>query len=267
MKIIQKKIQRGFRAHRDWEQALANIHFVMVGTTHPGNIGAVARILKNTAIKNLVLVSAVDSGPHTDALPRASGAYDLVESASRKDSLTEALENMIMTVGTSGRLGGKRVASAPDQVIPELMQQAQIGPVAVVFGRESRGLTNEELKICTHQMIIPTDFAFASMNVAHAAAITGYEIFKLAAKPIGFQAKKKCAASIKAKEEMFEHIQSVLLEAGFLEAGNPLRMMRDIRRILNSADMDDRDVTIIRGIFRKMGNAVRTARERKANES
>lgn len=239
----------------------------MVGTTHPGNIGAVARILKNTAVKNLVLVSTVDAGPETEAFPRASGAYEIVEKATKKESLPEALENMIMTVGTSGRLGGKRVAFAPDQVVPELMGQALTGPVAVVFGRESRGLTNEELKICTHQMIIPTDSEFASMNVAHAAAITAYEIFKFAAGPVGFQAKKKYSASVKAKEAMFEHIQSVLIETRFIDDGNPLRMMRDIRRILNSADMDERDVTIIRGIFRKMGNAIKIARERKANET
>jgi tRNA C32,U32 (ribose-2'-O)-methylase TrmJ len=100
------------------------------------------------------------------------------------------------------------------------------------------------------------------MNVAQAVTVTAYEIFKIASRPVGFQAKKRLPASVEAREQMYAHIESVLLKAGFLNRTNPLRMMRDIRRILNSADMDDRDATIIRGIFRKVGNMMRIAEEK-----
>jgi len=134
--------------------------------------------------------------------------------------------------------------------------------VACVFGREARGLTNEEIKLCTHHMVVPTDAEFASMNIAHACAITAYEIFKRACRPRGVQMRKFQPASVEEREAMFQHIQTVLTRAGFLEKTGPLRMMRDIRRILNSAQMDNRDAKIIRGIFRKMGNMVRIADEK-----
>jgi TrmH family RNA methyltransferase len=219
--------------------------------------------MKNMGLRKLALVFSTSCGPETEAVPMASGAYEIIEQARFPSNLPEALEETLMAVGTSARLGGKRTtAQMPDQVIPRLMECARTGPVACVFGRESRGLTNEELKLCTDHMIIPTNAEFASMNVAHAAAITAYEIFKIACRPVGFQAKKMRPASIKVREDMYEHVESVLLQAGFLDRSNPLRMMRDLRRILNSADMGDRDAKIIRGIFRKIGNMMRIAREK-----
>jgi TrmH family RNA methyltransferase len=193
----------------------------------------------------------------------ASGAYGIVEQARRADDLKEALNDCLMSVGTSARIGRKRItASSPAEVIPELLARAVEGPVACVFGRESKGLSNEEMRLCTHHMVIPTDMEFASMNVAHACAVTAYEIFKRTSRPMGFKAVRFVPASVSAREEMYEHIEQVLVRAGFLDPSNPLHMMRDLRRILNSAGMDDRDVKIIRGVFRKIGNMVRIADEK-----
>jgi TrmH family RNA methyltransferase len=147
------------------------------------------------------------------------------------------------------------------------MEKAQVGPVAFVFGRESRGLTNDELKLCTHHLIIPTDREFASLNVAHAAAIVAYEIFKVACRPVGYQVRDFRPASIDTREKMYEQMERVLIQAGFLDASNPLRMMREIRRIFNSAKMDERDVTIVRGIFRKIGNLVRLNQQKSVHRA
>jgi tRNA (cytidine32/uridine32-2'-O)-methyltransferase len=256
-------IQRGFSIHPEWAQALENVRIVLVGITHAGNIGAIARVMKNMGLRNLTLVSSTRCGPDSEAFPMASGAYDIVEQSQRIGTLETALEQTIMSVGASGRLGGKRTtAGTPSEIVPLLMERSLSGPVACVFGRESRGLTNEELKLCTHHMIIPTDARFASMNVAHAAVVTAYEIFKTASRPVGFQARKMRPASAQAREDMFQHIETVLIRAGFLSPSDPLRMMRDIRRILNSADMDDRDVKIVRGLFRKISNMIRMADEK-----
>ncbi len=258
-----RKVQRAFSVHPSWSAALDNVQIVLVGTTHAGNIGAVARVMKNMGLRRLTLVSSTECGPETDAFAMASGAYEIVEKARAESHLADALAETLMAVGTSARLGGKRVtARSPEELIPQLMENALIGPVACVFGRESRGMTNEEMKLCTHHMIIPTDAQFASMNLAHAVAVTAYEIFRLACRPIGFQSKAWQPASVGAKEEMYAHMERVLVRAGFLDPSNPLRMMRDIRRILNSASMDSRDVTIIRGIFRKIDNLVRIADDR-----
>jgi TrmH family RNA methyltransferase len=219
--------------------------------------------MKNMSLRKLTLVSSTNCGPETDAFSMASGAYDIVETARTENHLADALRETLMAVGTSARLGGKRVtARSPEELIPRLMENAVIGPVACVFGRESRGLTNEEMKLCTHHMIIPTDAQFASMNIAHAVAVTAYEIFRQACRPIGFQSKAWKPAPVETKEEMYAHVERVLVRAGFLDPSNPLRMMRDIRRIFNSANMDSRDVKIVRGIFRKVDNLVRMAEER-----
>lgn len=261
-----RRVQRGFTVHSQWAEALKNIRFVLVGTTHAGNIGAIARVMKNMGLQNLTLVSSTECHPDTEALPMSSGAYDIVERARFCVNLEEALADAAMAVGTSARLGSKRVtAQLPNEIVPELMEKAFLGPVAFVFGRESRGLTNEELKLCTHHMIIPTNAEFASMNVAHAATVVAYEVFQRASVPVHFQAVKRRPAAVKGREDMYEHVQAVLLRAGFLSASNPLRMMRDVRRILNSADMDDRDVKIVRGIFRKISNMMRIADERAAS--
>jgi TrmH family RNA methyltransferase len=222
--------------------------------------------MKNMGLRKLVLVSSTDCGIDSDAYAMASGAYDIVEQASRVNNLQEALQDCLMAVGTSARLGVKRIgARKPDLLIPELMERSQEGHTAIVFGRESRGLSNEEIKLCTHHMVIPTDAEFASMNIAHACVVTAYEIFKHACRPQGIQLRKYQPAAVEEREAMFEHIESVLIRATFLEESNPLRMMRDIRRIMNSAHMDDRDVRIIRGMFRKMGNMI-TVADRKIHE-
>jgi TrmH family RNA methyltransferase len=254
---------RGFAVHPEWASALKNVRFVLVETTHPGNIGAVARVMKNMGVENLTLVSSTSCGPESDAFSMASGAYDIVERATRVGNLRQAVSDCIAAVGTSARLGRKRwTALTPEQIIPELMERARVGPVACVFGRESRGLTNEEIKVCTHHMIIPTDMRFASMNIAHAAAVAAYEIYKVACRAVGFAVWKYTPASVRSREQMYDHIETVLVRARFLEFSNPLRMMRDIRRILNSAQLDERDVKVIRGIFRKIGNVVRIQDEK-----
>ncbi len=255
-----RRIQRGFVVHPDHADALGRIQFVLVGITHPGNVGAIARVMKNMGLSRLVMVSCVDCGPKTDAFANASGAYDIVENAVLADHLGKALSTGLMAVGTSGRLGGKRVTGlTPRELVPVMLDRASAGIVSCVFGRESRGLTNEEMKLCSHHMIVPTHAEFASMNVAHAAAVVGYELFSISALPMGFQARRSTPATLAGLEEMYSHIELVLTRAGFLEPGNPLRMMRDIRRILNRAEMDERDVKIMRGIFRKMDNMARIA--------
>ncbi len=258
-----RRVQRGFSPHSTGIGALKNIRIVMVGVTHPGNIGAASRVMKNMGLHDLILVSSCDCGPNTEAYSMASGAYSIVESSNRFESLEEAIYDCSMVVGTSARIGSKRSYSkTPEELIPRLLDAALNAKVAIVFGRESKGLSNEELKLCDQQMIIPTDSEFASLNVAQAIAIISAEIFRISCKPIGFQAIKRKPAQVQAKEEMYQHMENVLIRAGFLPEDNPLRMMRDIRRIFNSADMDERDVTIIRGMFRKMLNMIQIADKR-----
>lgn len=258
-----KHVQRGFSVHPQYMDALNNVKIVLVGTTHAGNIGATARVMKNMSLCKLTLVASTDCGPNTEAKSMSSGAYEIVENAVRWETLAGALQNTVMSVATSGRLGSKRTSSrTPEELAPEVLKMSQLGEVAIVFGRESRGLTNEEFTLCDHQLIIPTDSKFASMNLAQSVAVIVYEIFKVACRPVGFQVNKFKPVDSKTREEMYSHIEAVLLRAGFLNKTNPLRMMREIRRILDSARMDSRDSKIIRGIFRKIDGMIRIADKR-----
>ncbi len=233
---------------------------VLVGTTHSGNIGATARVMKNMGLEKLTLVGSTDCGPNSEAKSMSSGAYEIVENASFCNSLEDALADTVMSVATSGRLGSKRTSSrTPEELAPEILKMSQLGCVAMVFGRESRGLTNMEFTLCDHHMIIPTDSRFASMNLAQSVAVTAYEIFKAVCRPVGFQVDRFKPVDSKMREDMYEHIESVLLCSGFLNVSNPLRMMREIRRILDSARLDERDAKIIRGVFRKIDGMVRIA--------
>ena len=262
-----RRVQRGFRVHPDWTDFLGNIRIVLVGTTHPGNIGAVARVMKNMGLKNLRLVSSISCGPDTEAFSMSSGAYDIILKAERFEQVQSAISDTVMAVATSARLGGKRTtAKIPSEIVGELMAKSRIGLVSLVFGRESRGLTNEEIKLCDQHAIIPTDAEFASMNLAQAVAIMCHEIFEVACQPIGVKALSFRPADVESREQMFLHIENVLVDTGFIRTKNSLEMMRDVRRILNSASMDDRDVRIIRGIFRKIHNMVRLATQNRRAE-
>ena len=255
-----RNIQRGFSVNPEFTGCLTNVKIVLVGTTHAGNIGSTARVMKNMSLERLTLVDSTDSGPDTEAKSMSSGAYDIVDSAQRCETLEEALSETVMSIATSGRLGSKRISSrTPEDLAPEILKMSQLGQVAIVFGRESRGLTNSEFTLCDHHMIIPTDSRFASMNLAQAVAVTTYEIFKAACRPVGFQVDRFKPVDSKTREDMYEHIESVLLRSAFLNSKNPLRMMREIRRILDSARMDSRDAKIIRGVFRKIDGMIRVA--------
>lgn len=195
----------------------------------------------------------------------SSGAYDLIERAERFSSPVEALSDVVMAAAATSRLGRKR--SAPltaAEAAPLMLETARLGKVACVFGRESRGLTNEEIKLCTHTMIIPTYAEFASMNLAQSCAVVCYEMFKIASKPVGFQLRQGQPASVGELEGMFAHIETALAKTGFLQPWNHAEMMRDLRRIFQRASPDEREVRIIRGVFRKMVNRIRILEDRPA---
>lgn len=255
-----RHVQRGFSVSGQFVGALRNVKIVLVGTTHAGNIGATARVMKNMGLEKLGLVASTDCGPNTEAKSMSSGAYEIVENALFFESLEYALKDTVMSVATSGRLGSKRTSSrTPEELAPEILKMSQLGEVAIVFGRESRGLTNAEFTLCDHHMIIPTDSRFASMNLAQSVAVTAYEIFKAACKPVGFQVDRFKPVDSRTREDMYSHIETVLVRSGFLNISNPLRMMREIRRILDSARLDSRDAKIIRGVFRKIDGMIRIA--------
>ncbi len=226
------------------------INIVLLEPSHPGNIGAVARAIKTMGIENLVLVNP-KTFPDKQANVRATGALDVLEQATVCSTLKEAINQCTFVVGTSSR---ERGLSCPDITPRELgkrvWQEVQHGSVAIVFGRESSGLSNEELDFCQYATTIPTNWEFSSLNIASAVQVISYEIFmaKLEHAPSPADSVGEIATSSEL-EYFFEHLQEVLLQIEFLDPKQPKLLMRRLRHLYGRTHLTQVEVNILRGIL------------------
>ena len=234
---------------------LDNIRIVLVATSEPGNIGAVARAMKNMCLQNLVLVNPAQF-PHAKATARASGADDLLAKAQVCNSLDEALSGCALVLGASARL---RRLTWPQvdarQCAQKALAAAIDSQVAIVFGREHSGLTNEELERCHYLVHIPSNEEYSSLNVAAAVQVITYELL-MADKKASVKASAQKSpeseerlATADEMERLFEHMFEVLQQIGFLSSEHPRKMMRRLRRLFNKAAVDRVELNILRGIF------------------
>lgn len=234
-----------------------NIRIVMVETTHPGNIGAAARAMKNMGLRNLALVSPARF-PCEEASARASGADDLLDAASIHGDLASAVADCRVVIGASAR---RRAVPwpllAPRDAAALALESARQGPVALVFGRESSGLSNAELDRCTHLLNIPTAPDFSSLNVAMAIQVAAYEL-RLAfdAQIEGDDAMRavpsdgvSTMASNAEMEGLFDHLEQALDDIGFIDTRRSEKLMRRLRRLFHRAAPNDDEVNILRGIL------------------
>jgi len=230
---------------------LANVRIVLVSTTHPGNIGAVARAMKNMGLSALWLV-APRYFPHADATARASGADELLARASVCATLDEALADCRLVVGASARDRTIDWANCePRECAPLLVGEAARGPVAVVFGRESSGLTNEELARCDRLVQIPANPEYRSLNVAMAVQVLAYEILLAAraATAAPAPAEDHQPATAAQMESFFGHLAQALDDIGFTEGRHAEKLHRRLRRLFFRVRPDVDELTILRGIL------------------
>ncbi|MBE0482265.1 MAG: RNA methyltransferase [Bacterioplanes sp.] len=242
---------------------LADIRIVMVNTTHSGNIGAAARAMKNMGLAQLTLVDPI-ACIDDEAIQRASRADEILHNAVIVDTLEEAIADCHWVVGTSARsrhipwplLTPRQCAAKAAAIAP------QGNRIAVVFGRESRGLTNEELHLCHAHVHIPTDENFSSLNVAQAIQLISYEM-RLAAlalatpgddatgtmdQPWGVEWDHPLASHGDVNGMML-HLEQTLLDIGFLDPNTPKQLMSRLRRLFQRAALDTTEVNILRGIL------------------
>jgi TrmH family RNA methyltransferase len=227
-----------------------SIRIILVGTTHPGNIGAVARAMKNMGLRDLALVSPRHF-PHAEATARASGAVDVLDQARVFDCLADAVGDCVYVAGASAR---SRTIDwpclEPRECAAKLLQEGAAGPVAVVFGPEKFGLTNADLDLCNALLTIPTDPAFSSLNLAMAVQVITYEL-RLAARDglPEVPEPEVPAATSEEMEHFYAHLEQVLLETRFLDPDNPRHLMRRLRRLFVRAAPDKNEINILRGIL------------------
>jgi len=227
-----------------------SIRIVLVGTTHPGNIGAVARAMKNMGIQDLALVSPLRF-PHNEATARASGAVDILKNASVTDSLAEAIKDCVYVAGASARSRSINWPTLePRECAGKLLEESQAGPVAAVFGPEKYGLTNEHLDLCDALLTIPTNPDFSSLNLGMAVQVLTYELRAagIDRSPSSYEADAPLATS-GDMEYFYAHLEDVLTDLEFLNPDNPRHLMRRLRRLFIRARPDQNEVNILRGIL------------------
>ena len=244
---------------------LDNIRIVLVHTSHPGNIGGVARAMKNMGVGNLYLV-APKQYPDEQANWRAASAGDVLDAAIVTETLEEAIADCQFVVGTSAR--GRRIPwpLLDPRDCAQRMDVASIhGEVAVLFGREDRGLTNDELKLCNLHLNIPTSEAYSSLNLAMAVQIVCYELkMRMSSQALPDDEYEQWDTPFSSSENMerfYVHLEETLVDIEFLNPAAPRQLMSRMRRLYSRVRLDEMELNILRGILTETRKWVAKARK------
>lgn len=232
----------------------SQINIILVGTTHPGNIGATARAMKTMGQVNLRLVNP-KIYPSAEATARATGADDILATAGVFSSLKEALADCDLVIGTSARRRSLPWPMLTPRECAEKISVKNHASVAILFGRENSGLSNEELELCNFVVQIPTNPEYASLNLASAVQIICYEIYlaKNDFKNIEFTDEDEPALVSQDKmEQLYVHLEECMIEIGYHDVNNPKRLMHRMRRLFNRAQIDESEWKILRGFLAKI---------------
>jgi tRNA/rRNA methyltransferase len=233
------------------EDVLKNIRIVLVGTLYSGNVGSVCRAMANMGIRDLVLAGPriCDSGE--DAAKMAVHATDILEAKREVATLAEAIADCAFAVGTTARGGLYRQhVKMPRELAPELLRLAANGKVALVFGREDKGLFNEEIGQCTHLIRIPVHPDYTSLNLSQAVLLCCYELFT-ALGTYEPPVEKSLPAVAAHKHKLMEMWREMLLRIGFMKEDKADHMMQGVQRIFSRGVYSDDDVSIMLGVARQ----------------
>lgn len=226
------------------------IAVVLVEPQNPGNIGMVCRAMKNMGLEELRLVNPCQY-LHPEAHKFAVSAKELLGKARVFSSLREALADTHHSVATTRRLGKyRREIFTPPEIAQKVLPDLGAHRIALVFGREDNGLTTDEVSLCRWHATIPTAEEYGSLNLSQAVLIFCYEFFKAGGAVL--PATEREVASAADFEDLLEHMEKSLLRIGYLNPQNPAHIMRSFRRILARAELDSREVALIRGMMSQM---------------
>ena len=249
-----------------------HLRIVLVGTQHPGNIGAAARAMKTMGLSKLVLV-APEKAPDRDTHAMAAGADDLVERAPVVASLAEAVADCRWVLGATAR--NRRIqleALHPRDAAQRALLAAATGPVALVFGRERTGLDNAELQLCHAAVHIPSDPAFSSLNLAAAVQVLSYELRCALLGDAGSAGQGRtlpptdAVAAHAELEGLFAQLADTLDQIDFHKGRAPESALRKVRRVYLRANLDSADVRLLRGVLADTQRMARIAGEAAADK-
>lgn len=236
---------------------LQNVRIVLVETSHTGNMGSVARAMKTMGLTNLWLVNPLVR-PDSQAIALAAGASDVIGEAQIVDTLDEALAGCALVVGTSARSRTLPWPMLdPRECGIKSISEAQHAPVALVFGRERVGLTNDELQKCHYHVAIQANPEYSSLNLAMAVQILAYEVriawlaAQEATQPTGTEAEAEVQPYplVDDLERFYSHLEQMLIDSGFIRQSHPGQVMNKIRRLFTRARPESQELNILRGIL------------------
>ena len=230
---------------------LENIRIVLVGTLYSGNVGSVCRAMANMGIRDLVLAGPQICDGWEDAVKLAVHATDILESRRETASLVDAVADCAFVVGTTARGGLYRQhVKTPREVAPELLKLASNGKVALVFGREDKGLFNEEIGQCTHLIRIPVHPDYTSLNLSQAVLLCCYELYS-ARGTYEPPVEKSLPAAAAHKLKVLEKWRDMLLLIGFMKEDKADHMMQGVQRIFSRGIFSEDDAAIMMGVARQ----------------
>jgi tRNA/rRNA methyltransferase len=235
----------------------SRLRFVLVETSHPGNIGAVARAMKTMGFSQLVLVNPrfPDAVEQTEAIAFASGAQDILAAAKQVGTIDEALDGCNFAAALSARLREFSPPVTTPRVLASQLASDSSLNAALIFGSERYGLPNEIIEKCNVLINIPANPGYSSLNLAHAVQVLAYEARMAAGgdilpdTQIGFQGD---AASIAQIDGMYAHLEQALVAIDFLDPDNPKKLMPRLKRLFSRTQLETEEVNILRGMARQI---------------
>ncbi|MBW4440635.1 MAG: RNA methyltransferase [Plectolyngbya sp. WJT66-NPBG17] len=224
----------------------SQVRIVLVEPAGALNVGSIARVMKNMGLSQLVLVNPTCDLQSDDARKMAMRAIDVLEAAQIVDSIPEALVGCHRAIATAVRSRIDSPLEHPREALPWLLEPGL--NTALLFGSEDRGLSNEELKYAQRFVYIPTSDRYRSLNLAQAVAICCYELFQA---PIP-DATLSIPCSLDALDRAYQHLESVLLDIGYLQPHTAASRMEKFRHLFNRANLSEAELSLLRGILRQV---------------
>ena len=240
--------------------SLSRCRIVLVKPHYAGNLGATARVMRNFGLSDLVLVSPYCFPSDDEARRRARGGLNVLDSARTVPDLGDALADCVYSFATSSLTAGlirSGTTGTAAEKLPELLAASAVGPVAVVFGPEPHGLSNEEVARCNGMIQIPVDAEYSSLNLAQAVAICCYELRKAWSKASNDALGKpesapRAVAAFADQERMYAHLHDALAAIGFLFGDKGESLMHGLRHLIGRSQPTHQEVKILHGLARQM---------------
>jgi len=254
--------------------SLDHCRVVLVRTHYPGNLGATARIMRNFGLHDLVLVNPVAELHDRNARQMSTHGEDILDAARVVSSLTEAIADCVLVIGTSGPQGGpfrRQSVGPPDEILAHAIAPLRGGyPVALVFGPEPTGLSNDEVTLCHHLIHIPAADKYDSLNLAQAVAICLYELQRQCLRVTERSEAAEPLATFAQQDVMFAQLRQALEEIHFLYGDKAEALMHGVRHLLGKARPTEMEVKVLLGLARQIrwyvANHPRTMGDEKNHE-